>query len=298
MRIRYAGIDLGPGFPIEIQDFDPSFPEMRTNDNPREARDGVIPGNDFFGARTVTVEAFTNGSTMQEARESVSALLRVWRGDRVRLSAGRSAPLDFRPDGATVWRRLYGRPRNVDDPNFGIAMVQGQSDFTLEFEVMDPLVYIGGEDEAQREELRIVEAPGGGSNWVPDPVWNWPVTPGEGELEQRAGSIDVGGFLPTALSVEFHGPGRRFLIRGVNGLHVGLRPSVELAYDESIFIDPLEGTVLDNWGNSRYGVLDDETLLTDLTINPGLENLFFSADDSTHTARAAIEWRPADSSLA
>lgn len=297
MLVRFADIEMGRGSgpqgPIGCSDFDPSYPEVRSSDNPLEARDGVLPGRDYFGSRRVSFDIWTNRRTMAEARETLGAVLEAWRDEKVRLEAGVLVPLDFRGSTDPSWRRVYGRPRRADDPSFGMRMRQGRAESTLEFEVFDPLVY---EAEEESAEIRVVESGSISDSWVPP--WEWPVVPGAGVSERRAGALQVSGKVATPPRIEFHGPGRRFSLDGSRGWHVGLRDSVELAYDEVITIDPRERTITDNFGRERSAALDRRSHPADIKLPPGLENVFFSADDPTHRARAVVLWRPAYSSFA
>lgn len=300
MRLQYAGLDLGEpqgGGPTEVMilEVDFSYPEIRTSDRNREARDGVTAGRDYFGARVATFSAKTNLRDMLEARAKVSEVLAAWREARVRLRTGVLAPLDYQYADDPQWRRVYGRPRRSDDPSPDRVMRQGAAVFDLDFEVLDPRVYAGGDEGLVSETIRLVEGPSAGSLWVPP--WTWPAVPGLGRSERRPGALQIEGEIPTPVTVAFQGPGRGFSLDGTRGWHVGLRPSVELAYDEQITIDPLTGTVTDNRGNDRYGALDRRTQLLSDPLSPGMENVFFSATDPTHTASATVSWRPAYASL-
>ena len=297
MQIRIGGLEIGradgPLGPVGVSDFDPSYPEIRSSDNPREARDGVIPGRDYLGSRRLSFDVWTNRQSMKEARDTIGEVLRVWRDQRTRLVSGALVPLDYRATDDPRWKRVYGRPRRADDPDFGVLMRGGRAESSLEFEVFDPLVY----DEALQEvTLRVVEGSTAGDSWIPP--WTWPVVPSAGTTERRPGALQIDGQERTPVMVEFHGPGSRFSIDGSRGWHVGLKPNVTLAYDESIFIDPLTRTVTDNFGNDRSGTLDRRTYLTDVGLAPGMENVFFSAVDPSHRAYTVISWRPAYASLA
>lgn len=298
MLVRYMDAELGRldhrSVEVEVSSIDFTYPEIRTSDVAREARDGVMPGRDYFGARTISIECFTNGKTMREARAMASHVLSRWRDAAVRLEAGILAPLDFQAvDDATV-RRVYGRPRRADDPDFGVIMRQGRASFTLEFEVMDPVFYAGGDEGLESATIRVV-AGGSGTGWR-FPI-RWPVRT-EAVAERREGALQVTGELPTAAQISFHGPGRRMSLDGNRGWHVGLDPSVELAYDEVITVDPLAGTVRSNRRGDFYGALDRRSQVTGIMLRPGMENVFFSAVDQSNTAYATVSWRPAFSTAA
>lgn len=298
MLVSFAGIDLGQldysRGGVRVSDIDFQYPEIRTSDSAREARDGVMPGRDYLGVRTMTIDCWTDGDSMRSARELAASVLSRWRDASVRLQAGVLAPLDFQAVDDPAVRRVYGRPRRADDPNFGVVMRQGKASFSLEFAVMDPTFYAGGDEGLESATIRVVSG-GSGTGWR-FPI-RWPVRT-ESVAERREGALQVTGELPTPAVIEFHGPGRRFSLDGNRGWHVGLNSSVELAYDEVLTIDPLAGTVTDNFGRDRYGALDRRSQLTGIMLTPGVENVFFSAEDQSNTAYATVSWRPAYPSAA
>lgn len=297
MRVRFRGLEVGftsgrPG-DVLVTGFDPTYPELRSSDSPHEGRDGVSPGRDFFGARTMTFELSTNRHTMVEARTTAGLFIRAWRDAAVRLDAGVLVPLEYQAVDDPRWRRVYGRPRRIDDPNFDIIMRQGNAKITCEFEVMEPRIFTGGDEGEFQVRLGQVEDYRGGG-------WTFPISfpvVGGAVSGTRVGSITVGGDVPTPAVIEFHGPGRKHALDGNRGWHVGLRESVRLAYDETITIDPLRGTVVDNFGNPRYGALDKRTDLTGVQLERGTENVFFSALDDTRQGFSVIRWREAHMSL-
>lgn len=299
MRVRFGGIELGQSGNrvggVGISDIDFAYPEVRDSDRAREARDGVMPGRDYLGARTISIDCWTNGRTMREARNFAAQVLSRWRDETTRMAAGVLVPLEFQAVDDPTWRRVYGRPRRADDPSFGVVMRQGRAEFTLEFEVMDARFYAGGTDGLVESTIRVVA----GSD--PGPGLSAPlVAPLRtvGVAERRSGFLAVGGEVPTPAVVEFYGPGSRFSLDGNRGWHVGLDPSVTLAWDEVVTIDPLAGTVSSNIRGNFFGALDRRSGVTSTVLVPGSENVFFSAVDVSNTARAVVSWRPAFSSAA
>ena len=297
MRIRFQGLELGhtghrPG-DVLITDFDAGNPAIRDSDQSPDGRDGVVPGRDFLGGSSFSFDVATNRSTMVQARETVAEFVTAWRDRSIRLAAGETVPLEYQAVDDPDWRRVYGRPRRSDNPDFGILMRQGVARVSLEFEVMSPLVFSGGDDGEFSARIGQVEGYRGGG-------WKFPLTfpvVGSAVAGGRAGTITVGGTQETPAVIEFHGPGAGLSLDGNRGWHVGLRRDVRLAHDEVITIDPLRGTVTDNFGRSRYAALDKRTPLDGVLLDPGTENIFFSALDETRTAHAVIRWREAHISL-
>lgn len=302
MRIRFQGLEVGhvgdtPG-PVVIEEVDWSYTDIRTNDWELEGRDGSLPGRDFHGARIVTFDLVTNQDRMVDARETAGEFLQAWRSKAHRDSSGVVVPLEYQVDDDHRWRRVYGRPRRSDDPDFGLLMRRGFGRMTCEFEVLNPLVFSGG-DAFEATLNKFPDASVGG--WVAPFVF--PLT-SEAVAGSREGFFAVGGSDPTPATVTFCGPGSSFSLDGNRGWHVGLKPGVSLAYDECLEIDPLMGTVqsyfTDNPGRrfDRFGALDRRTTLSEVRLQPGAENVFFSAIDSTNTSSALVQWREAFSTLA
>lgn len=297
MNLRFQGIEIGPDsgdlHGIGIENFDPGSPEVRDSDEHHDGRDGVMPGRDFLGATTLEFDLFTHGETMIEARDALTEFLAAWRDRTLRLAAGETVPLEYQATDDPRWRRVYGRPRRSDNPGFDILMRQGNARISLEFVVMEPRVFAGGDEGEQIAQISQIEGYYGGG-------WRFPLRfpiRGSATAGSRVGALAVGGTEATVAIIEFHGPGSRLSLDGNRGWHVGLREDVTLAYDEVITLDPLTGTVTDNFGRTRYAALDRRTPLDGVQLQPGAENVFFSALDPTHSAKAVIRWRDAYSSL-
>lgn len=297
MRLRFQGIEIGQTSRhvngIGIENFDPGYPEVRDSDEDHDGRDGVMPGRDFLGRTTLGFDVFTHRRTMVEARDTLAEFLAAWRSRSVRLAAGETVPLEYQAIDDPRWRRVYGRPRRSDNPGFDVLMRQGNAKISLEFVVMEPRVFGGGEEGEQSARIGQIEGYYGGG-------WRFPLRfpiRGAATAGSRVGALAVGGDENTVAVIEFHGPGSRLALDGNRGWHVGLREDVTLAYDEVITIDPLHGTVTDNFGRTRYAALDRRTPLDGVQLQPGVENVFFSALDPTHSAHAVVRWRDAYSSL-
>lgn len=293
MRFRIAGYEFGQDrevpHPVRVRDFSSSGAAVRSSDTERMAGDGVVPGMDLLGANTWAIECSTDASDMVAARDRVSEMKRIWQHEGRRTEAARLVPLDYKLAGDDRWRRVLGRPRHFAEPTPDIYMLGGLAKFGAEFEVMDHRIYAGGADGLQQVSIgQVADSTGGGWTF---PI-SFPVTTGA-VSGTRTGAITVGGDVTTPAEVTFYGPGSRLVLRGSSGWHVGLRSDVTLAHDESITLDPVAGTVIDNWGRNRAGVLDRRTPLDSVELDPGGENIFFSAVDETRSASATIRWRDA-----
>lgn len=298
MRLRFQGLEVGhtghrPG-DVLVTGFDPGYPEVRSSDSVRGGADGVVPGRDFLGASTLSFDLASNRDTMVEARATIRQFLAAWRDAAVRLDSGVSVPLDFQVVDDPRWYRVYGRPRRSDNPDFGVLMRSGVGRVTCEFDQLDVRTFAGSDSGLSSSAVRQFESGVTGGGWS-FPM-SFPVS-GAAVAGVREGSLSIGGEVATPILIEFHGPGRRLALDGNRGWHVGLRDDVTLAYDEVITIDPLTGTVRDNFGEDRYAALDKRTPLSGVQLTPGMENVFFSGFDQTNTAHAIVRWRDAYSSL-
>lgn len=302
MRVRFQGLELGhtgrrPG-EVLIENVDWSYPEQRSHDWEREGRDGSVPGRDFLGVRTVSFDLATNRGTMVQARDTAARFLHAWRDRALRDTSGTLVPLEFQAVDDPRWRRVYGRPRRADDPDFGVLMRQGVARVTCDFDVLEPRVFSGGSPESVRLNHFPEQSQGGWYAPFVFPLMSERVT------GSRAGYLRVGGELPTPATVTFGGPGRAFSLDGSRGWHVGLKQDVSLAWDERLEINPLLGTVQSYFTDApdrrtnRFGALDRRSTLSRISIDPGEENVFFSAVDDTNDSFAVIEWREAFSSIA
>lgn len=305
MRIRFAGLEVGQSGQragdMIVSAVDWAYTDIRDSDYEREGRDGVLPGRDFLGARVVSFDLATNRQTMVEARRTAALFLTEWRRRALRDSAGTLVPLEFQAVDDPRWRRVYGRPRQSDDPGFDVLMRQGVGRITCEFKVFEPLVFSGGDPEEST--LRKFESSSVGG-WKPYDGGFWFPLMSEGSSGSREGFLNVGGTEPTPPVITFCGPGSSFSLDGNRGWHVGLKPGVRLAYDECLEVDPLLGTVqsyfTDNQSvrSDRFGALDRRTTLSRVRLQPGPENVFFSAIDDTNQSSAVVQWREAFSTLA
>lgn len=297
MRVRFGGLEVGhtssrPG-DVLVSEFDPGYPEVTSSDVARDGRDGLAAGRDFLGLRSLSFDLSTNRSTMVQARETLRLFLAAWRDASVRLAAGRLVPLEFQVSDDPRWRRVYGRPRRSDDPDFGVLMRAGFGRVSVDFDVLEPRTFSAGPEGEFSARVGQVEGSVGGGRSLPSSL------PSRGApiAGTRVGSLTVGGDVSTPAVIEFHGPGRGLSLDGNRGWHAGLRSDVTLAADEVITFDPLAGTAVDNFGRPRYAALDRRTPLDGVELSPGTENVFFSAVDETRQAHTVIRWREAFMSL-
>lgn len=286
MRARFAGIEFGGLLdPLLIRGFDPSAPEIRTNDHAKPFGDGVMVGRDYFGAGAWTFELSTNLRDEVGALAAAGVLVSAWRNPAVRLRPNVSAPLSYEVGGR--WRRVYGRPDSITDPVSDVRAIQGAAQIVATFRVTDPVFY---DDTETVVRLTIVPESSGG---IIAPI----VAPISTRMNsgRRAGLVDNAGDVASPLTVTFHGPARNPKVEAAAGWEVGITGT--LAYDQSVTIDARTGTVTRSDGASLAGALTRATQLTKATIPPGPSELTFTAIDATGTAAVDLSWRNSHSSI-
>lgn len=286
MKFRFRGVDFGGrSGSLIVSGFTPGAKEIRGSDRPRPNRDGTSVGRTFLGSATWAFDLSTNEHDLAGALAAAGALQSAWEDPAVRLAPNVLIPLDYELDGR--WRRVYGRPDAFTGPKGDVLARQGVGKVTCDFKVHDPIFYDGAESSVT---LTIVPASTGG---LVAPLIAPLTTTGSGE--PRAGFVMNAGDAATPLKVQFAGPVFEPWVRSPSGWEVGLTGS--LAYDESITIDPLAGTVEWQDGRPANGRLTRKSRLTGTLLQPGVTELTFGGTDLTGTATAKLSWRNAYTSI-
>lgn len=115
--------------------------DWSTDDAQRPRSDGILFGQDFLGASSVTFELLTTATSSAEAAAARDRFAMVWRGDQVRSRAGATAVLTA-PSG----RVTYGRPRRYAADSTSVA--QGAVAITCDFAAASEAWY-GPESQVQ-----------------------------------------------------------------------------------------------------------------------------------------------------
>lgn len=286
MMFRFGGVEFGGrSGPLIVTDFDPGSAEMVVNDHQRPGRDGVMSGRDYLGGCVWAFDISTNRQDVLGALESSGVLEAAWKDRKVRLNTNVSVPLSYEVGGR--WRRVYGRPNNYAGPKGDVLAMQGVGKIVADFRVTDPLHY----DEAESSvSLTFVPASTGGL-----------IAPLVGPLStrlqtgERAGFVSNAGDAETPLKVVFHGPIKDPYVRAAAGWEIGLTGS--LAYDVSVTVDALAGTVTRSDGATVAGMLTRKTRLSKAVLPAGQSELTFGGVDSTGTSSVDLMWRNAHQSI-
>lgn len=286
MIFRFGGVEFGGQFgKIIVENFDPGPFEIRGRDTERPQRDGDIPGRDQLGSANWAFDLATNRRTLTEALQTAGALEAAWKNPEVRLRPNRKAPLSYNIDGR--WRRVYGRPDRFAGMKADVRAKRGVGIMTADFRVMDPTFY---DEDEKTVTLDIVPASSGG---LTAPL-TAPLT-ATGYGEPRAGFVYNAGDAPTPLKVTFTGPVTDPWVRSTDGWEISLFGSI--AYDQTITVDALEGTVLRQDGAPMAGWLTRASRLSRAMLPPGQSELSFGGMDLTGTATAILSWRDASTSI-
>jgi len=266
--------------PLMVREFTPGGADLRDDDAELAQRDGILPGADLLGGRMWAWDISARGDNLTDVLQANAALEGAWRTP-TRLQPGANVPLSYMIDGR--WRRVYGRPRRYSGIVPDHIAIAGIGHIVCDFQVNDPLHY--DEDETSVT-LTIVPATTGG---LEAPLAA-PLSTVRSSAP-RAGLITVTGDSPTPLKVTFHGPISNPWVRSTAGMEVGITGS--LAYDESITVDPLAGTVTRQDGAPANGRLTRKTRLSNTRLQPGATEFTFGGTDATGTATATLSWRNA-----
>lgn len=295
-QYEVGGVVFGHRTPIPVGDIEGlGSPTVRAQDTDNPAGDGVLPGQDLYGPRTLRFEAGIKTPGDPARAAELLARLELALDD----PSART-----RPDGRHVlrgrWpghrtRRLYGRLRRVEPASMSTAAA-GWIPLDIEFTATDPRWY---DDELTPLTLGLDQAatPDDGNR----PVGTELCEPAECETVSpydRPGWITNHGNVPTWPSIRIHGPVTDpHLWNSVTGraLELGL----VLRAGEWVELETRPRT---RWAlrNGTVNVADDLTprsRLDQFVIPPGRSEIGWSGDDPTGTARLDVSWRSAYTGL-
>ncbi|KRE79943.1 hypothetical protein [Arthrobacter sp. Soil763] len=281
MIFRLGAVTFNDGGVLRVRGFNPGAADLVVTDAQRSGRDGVIVGEDFLGAAVWAFDITTRAGDETGALAADASLHAEWNNPAVRSSPNTTVPLSYLASGR--WRRVYGRPGKYAGINGDTLSRLGMGRITCDFRVTDPLHY--DEDESTVR-LTIVPATTGGLQTP----FVFPLSTVRSSAP-RAGTVTNGGDAATPLKVVFRGPITDPWVRAT-GLEVGLVGT--LAYDQTVTVDPLAGTIT---GLPAGVNVTRKTRLTGTLLPPGVTELTFGGTDPTGTATATLAWRNAYTSI-
>lgn len=244
-------------------------PEIRAEDEFRPRRDGITPGDDWLGARTVVFEVQVKGehADIEEALSDLSAAF-----------APRSSDvwLDLRVTGSPSEYALKGRPRGcVWD--LQKRFTHGIGDARCVFVATDPLKY--------GPEQTVVISLGAGGAGLAYPV-SYPISYGASSLTGLASTPNVG-LKAVEWSAEIAGPVTNPRVAHVEtGLYVAVDATLESG--QTIVLDSRAGALLLGGTTPRPNWLRPGSRW--FTLAAGSNSLRYTADSGS--GAATITYRP------
>ncbi|MFE0190730.1 hypothetical protein [Streptomyces sp. NPDC058989] len=295
-QFEIGGVVLGKGTRIPIGNIEGlGSPATRPQDVDNPTGDGTYPGQDFYGPRTVRIEAGIKTPGDPTAAADLLARLELAVDD----PAART-----RPEGRAVlrgrWpghgiRRLYGRLRRVEATSTANA-INGWIPLDIEFAGLDPRWY---SDDLSQLTLSLDQAahPTPGPRAMSAPL-RAPAACGSADPADRPGWVTNLGKVATWPSLRVHGPVAKPRIwNTVTGRVLEL--DLELGAGEWVEMETRPQTC---WAlrNGKTNVANDLTPQSRLdlfAIPPGRSEIGWSAEDPTGTCRLDVSWRSAYTAL-
>lgn len=241
----------------------------------------------YFGRDTLrgpewTFEMVTDGGvagTIADARRAAEALALEWRSpyhhDENRLQV-----LRYSLGGRT--RRVYGRGRKFDMDVVPLSF-SGTAPISATFKLAENIYY---DDFAQSISIPIVAPTQAG---LIAPLKAPLTTAGQTQFAQRG--IEIGGTVPTPVTVTFQGPVLRPWVRSGNFF---IQYDYGLAADQLLTVTGFnELKAIDNFGRNLTGKMSHRTRMSNVRIGPGMQYFTFGGTDDTGSASATISWRNA-----
>lgn len=257
-----------------VERWDISDAPLRTDDISVPRGDGVMFGQDFRDAPTVTFDLWSHVDSEDDARAALSRLMRAWDAPDVRSRGGSTVELAH-PNG----RLLVGRPRKIAPSNVN-RVERGRIAVTAAFEASFTDWF----------------SPGGSAvvGLVP-PLGRGLVAPLVEPLtiqgaSYSAAGITVGGELPVYPIIEFRGP---ITNPQLDGPGWSLKTRVNLAYDETLRVDTRPWVrALSLNGRPAAGLLmPNSDRLRDVMFETGFHSVQLRGVDATGTSSALVTWQ-------
>jgi len=274
------GYRFGCSHPVDVLGWDLGAREVRVQDTPRPGAPGLMLGRDFDDPPewTFTFRA-RNDQSAEVAFDEIETFRRVWQASQ---GVGEVSALRYGLPGRE--RVVFGRPRrwSLDDDAIRQGIHIGRLAGLATFQLSDVRSF---SDVVSEVSLGLVPESSGGLVFpLVFPVTTT-VTGGV-----RAGFVENLGSAPAPVTVTFKGPVKNPRIY-TDEWEIGITGN--LAYDETVTVDALALSVVNQAGANVGGRLTRGTRLRDAALVPGQSEIRFTGGDSTGTARATVSWRDA-----
>ncbi|WP_407286421.1 hypothetical protein [Streptomyces sp. BP-8] len=295
-QFEIGGVVLGTGTRIPIGDIEGlGSPATRPQDVDNPTGDGTYPGQDFYGPRTIRIEAGIKTPGDPVAAADLLARLELAVDD----PAAR-----IRPDGRAVlrgrWpghrtRRLYGRLRRVEATSTANA-INGWIPLDIEFAGLDPRWY---DDELSHLTLGLDQAAEHQhDDRTVDEVLCEPAGCDRASPDDRPGWITNRGNVASWPSIRVHGPVSNPRIwNTVTGRALELDLSLRAGEWVEMETRPRTRWALRNGVTNVANDLTPASRLDLFSIPRGRSEIGWSAEDPTGTCRLDVSWRSAYTAL-
>ncbi|WP_405803417.1 hypothetical protein [Streptomyces sp. NBC_01187] len=302
-QFEIGGVVLGTGTHIPIGNIEGlGSPGVRAQDTDNPVGDGTFPGQDFYGPRTVRIEA---GIKIPGNPTAAADLL-------ARLELALDAPAArTRPEGRAVlrgrWpghgvRRLHGRLRRMEATSTENA-VNGWIPLDIEFAALDPRWHadtlsrldLDLDQAASRRQQKEQTAANGVEDLLGECLREACET---ADPDDRPGWITNAGNVSAWPNLRVHGPCANPRIwNTVTGRALEL--DLSLRTGEWVEMKTRPGTcwALRNGTTNVANELSAKSRLDQFAIPPGRSEIGWSAEDSTGAARLDVTWRSAYTAL-
>lgn len=278
-----GGVVFGRGQPVAVEDFDPGDVGARLGDVDVAGGEGVVPGYDYHGGRTLSLTVFTDQVDAASAQTAWRSLEALWRQRDLRYTPRAVVPLRIRlADRPTV--RVYGRPRRFT-PTSLRSLADGSVGAVATFDAMHTNYY---SDTEHTTTLTLVPDLSGGVT-VPYTV-PFQLSAVDTSADD---TITNGGGADAWPIITFTGPITQPEIRWV-GTAVSMRLATTIASGQTVTLDPRPWarSITRSDGASLAG-LARGSHLEDLALPPGPTTIAFRGQDATGTATCQVSWRDA-----
>ena len=277
-----GGVVIGPGTDVQVRAIEGlGQPPVRTSDVEPPSEDGLWIGRDYYGGRTVRIDAAIRivgnpGSVLDQ----LAALQDAADTTAVRGGGGTTMDLRLKLPGRPA-RTVRGRLRKLE-PDL-TQMIHGFAPCDIEFQAQDHLYY---DDTSGTTSIPLGELSTGGLTF---PLVFPMLIEGDPAAEGRPGFLEVGGTASTWPVLRVTGPCANPTITHVASGR-SLTITVTLAAGEWVEVDTRPGwrTVLRN--NGGAAPLTPKSRIDLFQLQPGLNEIRWTATDLTLTSTLAVTW--------
>lgn len=294
-QFEFGGVVLGRGTRIPVGDIEGlGSPATRPQDVDNPVGDGTHPGQDFYGPRTIRIEAGIKTPGDPVAAADLLARLELAFDDPTARThpAGRAVLRGRWPGHRT--RRLYGRLRRMEATSTANA-INGWIPLDIEFAGLDPRWY---DDELSHLTLGLDQAAKHKHDRTVDQALGEPAGCDRAHPDDRPGWITNHGNVASWPSIRVHGPVTNPRIwNTVTGRVLELRLSLRAGEWVEIETRPTTCWALRNGVTNVANDLTPRSRLDLFAIPRGRSEIGWSGDDPTSTARLEVSWRSAYTAL-